>query len=118
MTTETQPTTTTLEIRDILDRIEAGGDGEHDYDRVADLLGLTIGLRDLAEQLQREIVADVRAVTDHRYRVKPPESTIGRPYVVARRAADRSPHRFGWDFIGWALGGMGKSAMVQRFGQS
>lgn len=114
---EAQPTFTGQTIRNVLDQIEAGGAGEHDYDQVADRLNLTVQLRALAEQLQHEVVAEVRSITDHAHRVKPPESgsALGQPQVVPRRAADRSPHRFGWDFIGWCLGAS-KSAMVQRFG--
>ena len=73
-------------------------------------------LVDYSEQLLAEVIADARAVpargiyytvgADHGY-----------GHTMLRREAltsDRSPSRYGWDVIGWALG-ISKQAAAQRF---
>lgn len=118
-----QMSMTAGEIRDALDRMEAGYPAEPEWTRPLKMIEEAKRIRDLADRLIAEEVAGARSVEHASKRVRLEKAGDAGDSDQARdrltlvdhgTARDKRMH--GWDVIGWVLGISGEAAR-QRYGR-
>lgn len=115
-----QMSMTAGEIRDALDRIEAGYPDDQQWVRTLRAIEDAKLIRSLSERLIAEQVAEARSIENESHRVrldKTGEDGTGNDRLsLVGHGTARDKRMYGWDVIGWVLGISGEAAR-QRYGR-
>lgn len=118
-----QMSMTAGEIRDALDRMEAGYPDDSVWTRPMKAIEEAKRIRDLADRLIAEEVAGARSVEHPSQRVRldkagdAGEVEVNRDRLtLVEHGTARDKRMYGWDVIGWVLGISGEAAR-QRYGR-
>lgn len=118
-----QMSMTAGEIRDALDRMEAGYPTDPAWTRPMKMVEEAKRIRDLADRLIAEEVAGARSVEHPSQRVRLDKAGDAGDVDLSRdrltlveHGTARDKRMYGWDVIGWVLGISGEAAR-QRYGR-
>lgn len=111
-----QMSMTSGEIRDALERIEAGYPDDVNWVRPLRMIEDAKRIRTLSERLITEQVAQARSIEHPSQRVRLDKSGESDGLTLAEHGTARDKRMYGWDVIGWVLGITGEAAR-QRYGR-
>jgi hypothetical protein len=113
-----QMSMTAGEIRDALDRIEAGYPEDPQWIRPLHMIEDAKLIRDLADRLISEQVADARTAEHDTMivRLEQAGDDAGDRLALVERGRARGKKMYGWDVIGWILQISGEAARL-RYGR-